>query len=343
MDRSSHHPLGTVESNMLQGSFAPHSFAPMRATQKLRTWKILPFSSMKFQHFVEQLTKKTAKINDSSMNNELSLAWTASLLGFCTLHVRWSRKVFFWGRQHETADVMAVLVYCLNIQRRYCKPVVLHIRKYPCLDTSDCITFRISTSSQVAFLLLFHTGIESYPLKYFPWWNQPKARRETQISRNDTIFRKFLYYLGLKEKRRKTNAAKQLFKLLEIWCFQIDTASTTQGTCWIRMRWWKIAKQHHWYAKFEIFSEVWPPQPVKIPASLMDSSHFSWPSMSTKILKSCAGRTSLTLNSPKVIGTWRNNNGPTVVPSKQVVVGILCKGITFQLIPTHPNSGWLVP
>jgi len=66
------------------------------------------------------------------------------------------------------------------------------------------------------FLLLFHTGIESYPLKYFPWWNQPKARRETQISRNDTIFRKFLYYLGLKEERRKTNAAKQLFKLLEI-------------------------------------------------------------------------------------------------------------------------------
>ena len=153
------------------------------------------------------------------MNNQLSLAWTASLLGFCTLHVRWSRKVFFGG-QHETADAVAVLVYCLNIQRRYGKPVVLHIRNihFLTLLIVSLLTHshRISTSSQMAFLLLFHTGIESYPLKYFPWWNQPKARRETQISRNDTIFRKFLYYLGLKEKRRKTNAAKQLFKLLEI-------------------------------------------------------------------------------------------------------------------------------
>lgn len=163
----------------------------------------------------------------------------------------------------------------------------------------------------MAFLLLFHTGIESYPLKYFPWWNQPKARRETQISRNDTIFRKFLYYLGLKEKRRKTNAAKQLFKLLEIWCFQIDTASNNARDVVNQIALtencktaWLIRSNSRDFQKFDHHNQLENPA-----ASLMDSSHLSWPSMSTKILKSCAGRTSLTLNSPKVIGTWPTQHG----------------------------------
>lgn len=145
MDRSSHHPLGTVESNMLQGSFAPHSFAPRRATQKLRTWKILPFFSIKFHHFVERPNKK--KLPKSKIHRwTTSWVWPGQQACWvsapCT-RAGAGRSFFnvFLGGQHETADAVAVLVYCVNIQRRYGKPVVLHIQEYPFLDTSDCITF----------------------------------------------------------------------------------------------------------------------------------------------------------------------------------------------------------
>ena len=80
---------------------------------------------------MEKPLKKNAKIDEFGLDSKL--------VGF--LHLAAALEDGFLGfLQHETADV-AVLVYCLNVQRRYCKPVVLHIREYPFLDTSDCITF----------------------------------------------------------------------------------------------------------------------------------------------------------------------------------------------------------
>lgn len=121
---------------------------------------------------------------------------------------------------------------------------------------------------------------------------------------------------------------------------------TTQGTCWIWLRWLKIAKQHDTRSNSREFQKFDHHNQLENPASLMDSSHLSWPSMSTKILKSCAGRTSLTLNSPKVIGTWRSPTWHLTVASIQTAGGgeILCKGN----IPTHPQliipwSGGKVP
>lgn len=73
-------------------------------------------------------------------------------------------------------------------------------------------------------------------------------------------------------------------------------------------------------------------------ASLMELSHFSWPSMSATTLKSWAGRTSLTLNSPKVMGTC---HGP-VSRLRWVVVQVWEKSHdltaeTMSPSPINPN------
>ena len=73
-------------------------------------------------------------------------------------------------------------------------------------------------------------------------------------------------------------------------------------------------------------------------ASLMELSHLSWPSMSATTLKSWAGRTSLTLNSPKVMGTC---HGP-VSRLRWVVVQVWEKSHdltaeTMSPSPINPN------